>query len=436
MSDLNFQRRFLRLAIANIISNLMVPLAGLIDTAFLGHLAEIRHLAGVALATIIFTYIYWTFGFLRMATTGTTAQASGRNDPNAVLLTLLRNSIIAVSIGVILIVLQYPIRELGFAILSAEAEVKNSGISYYNNLIWGAIATLLNFVVLGWFLGREQSGKVLLLSAVNNGSNVLLNYLFIVRFGLESAGAGMATAASQYLMLIIGIILIARENWLAKIPKIAKQIFDRDAMKAIFILNSDITIRTFFLISAFAIFNNFSAALGTIVLATNTLLLQVITLAAFFIDGIAFATESFAGSFRGQGKEEQLKPLLRLSMGISFSLGLAFPLIFSMFPQHLFGLLTNHNNIIEQIDTYLIWLWPILGFGSIAFILDGYFLGLTEGGILRNSSIIASAVCFLPMALVAIHSKSTHLLWFAFTLLMLGRAATLAWQVPKTFNYK
>ena len=148
MSDFNFQRRFLRLAIANIISNLMVSLAGLIDTAFLGHLAEIRHLAGVALATIIFTYIYWTFGFLRMATTGTTAQATGRNDANAVLLTLLRNSIIAVSIGLILIVLQYPLRELGFAILSAEPEVKNSAISYYNNLIWGAIPTLINFCLL------------------------------------------------------------------------------------------------------------------------------------------------------------------------------------------------------------------------------------------------------------------------------------------------
>ena len=150
------QGRFWRLAAVNIISNLMVPLASLVDVAFLGHLTEIRHLAGVAIATVLFNYIYWTFGFLRMGTTGITAQARGRGDTNAVILTLLRNGAIALAISIIILLLQQPLREIGFSLLRAEPDVLAAGRAYYNALIWGTPATLLNFVLLGWFLGKEQ----------------------------------------------------------------------------------------------------------------------------------------------------------------------------------------------------------------------------------------------------------------------------------------
>lgn len=436
MTESNFYRRFFRLAIANIISNLMVPLAGLVDIAFLGHLAEIKHLAGVALATIIFNYIYWTFGFLRMGTTGTTAQASGQDDTNTMLLILLRNCAIAATIGTVLLIFQYPIREIAFAILNAEAEVKTSGILYYNSRILAAPAALINYVLIGWFLGREKGGKVLLLSAVVNTANVILDYLFIVNWELESAGAGTATAASQYLMLLVGIVLVLQEGWLTKVAVVADKILDKKALTATFALNFNITIRNFILVSSFAIFNNLSSALGTLTLAANTLLLQVISFAAYFIDGLAFATESFAGNFLGQEKKQELIPLLRLAGGIGFSLGLIFALIFIVFRENLFGLLTNHQDVIELIDVYVIWLLPVLAFGSIAYILDGYFFGLTEGGILRDGAIIALLVGFLPMAAVAIYSQNTHLLWLAFTLFTAGRMLTLAWKVPETLREK
>ncbi len=430
----NFLPRFFRLASVNILSNLMVPLAGLVDIAFLGHLAEIRHLAGVALAMVLFNYIYWTFGFLRMGTTGTTAQAVGRADEEAVLLTLLRNGLLAIGLGFIILVLQHPLRELGFALLSATPEVKSSGIAFYNALIWGAPATLLNFVLIGWFLGREQGGKVLLLSLVGNGANVVLDYLFIVRWGWESAGAGTATATSQYLMLLIGIILVYRERWLGKVKAIAKHILDPAALKATFVLNSDILVRTFALVSSFAVFTNLSSAMGTVVLASNTLLLQVVTLAAYFIDGLAFATESFAGIFRGQGGSAGLIPLVRISGGASLILGLLFALVFNLFPEALFGLLTNHKDAIALIGNYVKWLFPVLGFGSIAYMLDGYFLGLTEGSILRKSTLIAALLGFAPVALVAWWLQNVHLLWLALSLFMVGRAVTLAVKVPRTFN--
>ena len=430
----DFRRRFFRLASVNILSNLMVPLAGLVNVAFLGHLVEIRHLAGVAVATVLFNYIYWTFGFLRMGTTGTTAQAVGRSDHEAVLLTGLRNGVLALGLGHIILVLQHPLRELGFALLSAAPEVKSSGIAYYNTLIWGAPATLLNFVLLGWFLGREQSSRVLVLSAVGNGANVALDYLFIVRWGWESAGAGLSTAASQYLMLLVGMILVCRELRFGQVQAIAGQILDPLALRAAFALSGDIFVRTFALVSTFALFTNLSSFLGTVVLATNTLLLQVVTLAAYFIDGLAFATESFAGIFRGKGASEQLAPLVQISGTASLSLGLAFALVFVLLPGPLFGLLTNHKEVIDRIDSYVLWLLPVLGFGSVAYMLDGYFLGLTEGRILRRASLTATLVGFVPVAVAAWQFQSSHMLWLALALFMAARVVTLGMQVPRTLR--
>lgn len=412
----------------------MVPLAGLVDVAFLGHLAEIRHLAGVALATVLFNYIYWSFGFLRMGTTGMTAQAVGRGDQQAVLLIGLRNGLLALGLGLIILVLQYPLRELGFTLLSAAPEVKSSGEAFYNTLIWGAPVTLLNFVLIGWFLGREQSGRVLLLSAVGNGANVVLDYLFIVHYGWESAGAGIASATSQYLMTLLGMILVCREVRFNSVAAIAGQVLDPSALKATFMLNRDILVRTFALVSTFALFTNLSSSLGTVVLATNTLLLQVVSLAAYFIDGLAFATESFAGIFRGQGLSKQLVPLILVSGGASLGLGLIFALVFASFPRTFFALLTNHKEVIDPISSYVWWLLPVLGFGSIAFMLDGYFLGLTEGSILRNSTVIAALVGFVLMAVAAWQFKNSQMLWLALSLFMAARVVTLGMQVSKTLR--
>jgi MATE family multidrug resistance protein len=432
MHSRQFCDRFLRLAAINVLSNLMIPLAGLLDVAFLGHLPELRHLAGVALATVLFNYIYWTFGFLRMATTGTTAQAVGRQDQEAVLLVGLRNVGLAFVIGVTLWVLQYPLREIGFALLSAAPEVKAAGIDYYSALIWAAPATLINFVLIGWFLGREQGGKVLLLSVIGNGANVVLNYLLIVQQGWGSAGAGWATGLSQYLMLLVGLVLVSQELTLGQIQAATANLFDPTDWKMAFVLNGDIVIRTFALVSAFALFTNFSSALGTTVLATNTLLLQVVTLAAYFIDGLAFATESFAGTFYGQGESDRLLTLLWLSGGVSLGLGLVFASGFALFPMPLFGLLTNHADVLEQVNRFVLWLFPVLGFGAIAYTLDGYFLGLTKGQILRQSTVLATLVGFVPMGAIAWQTQSGHLLWMALVLLMAVRAITLTRRVPET----
>lgn len=430
-----FRNRFLKLAIVNILSNLMVPLAGLFDVAFLGHLSEIRHLAGVALATVLFDYIYWSFGFLRMGTTGMTAQAVGRDNPDAVLLVGLRNGLLALALGLVILLLQVPLRSIGFALLSAAPEVEASGLAYYNALIWGAPATLFNFVLIGWLLGREQGSRVLLLSAIGNGSNVVLDYLFVVRWGWQSAGAGASTAISQYVMLLLGLGLIRREVSLTRVQALWRQVFDPIALKAAFTLNGNILVRTFALVSTFALFTNLSSVLGTTVLAINALLLRVVSLAAYFIDGIAFATESFAGIFRGKGERNQLMALLRLAGVSSLVLGIAFALAFALFPLPLFRLLTDHPDVLSGVQRSVLWLLPVLGTGSIAYMLDGYFLGLTAGAILRRSSLTAALVGFAPLAVAAWHYRSSDLLWLALSSFMAARAITLALRIPETLKH-
>ena len=430
----SFLRQFTQLAIVNICSNLMVPLAGLMDTAFLGHLPEIRYLAGVALASVLFNYIYWTFGFLRMGTTGSTAQAVGRGDRQEILLIGLRHGLLALGIGLLILLLQVPLRSIGFTLLSATPEVKAAGRAFFDTLIWGAPATLINYVLIGWFLGQAQSRAVLLLALVSNGGNMILDYEFIVRLGWESRGAGLATALSQYLMLLVGLGLTARQVRWQEVRSLLPKLSDPTALKDAFLLNGEILIRTFALVTTFSLFLNLSAGMGTVLLSINAVLIQVIGLAAYFIDGIAFATESFAGMFHGQGTRAGLLRLVWVSGSASLALGLLFAIAFTLFPAPLFGLLTNHRDILSQIPAYLPWLFPVLGFGSIAYMLDGYFLGLTQGRILRQAALISATVGFVPLAIVAWYFHSSQLLWLAFTCFTAARAMTLVRKIKVTLN--
>ncbi|MGF1516137.1 MAG: MATE family efflux transporter [Elainellaceae cyanobacterium] len=450
--------RFSRLAAVNVLSNLMVPLAGLVDSAFLGHLSNIRFLAGVAIATALFNYIYRPCNFLRMGTTGPTAQAiaSSANQaagaeasqgaearppaaeskadlPDEALLILLRNGAIALVLGGLLLLLQAPLQKFGFALFGVTPDVAAAGRSYFSARIWDAPATLLNFVLLGWFLGREQGGRVLALSLLSNGGNVALDYWFIVHLGWQSFGAGLATALSQYAMLLAGILLVGwevpRHRW-AVVP----QILNPESLTAAFRLNSNIWLRSMLFTTVYALFTAWSASLGTITLAANMLLLQVVILAVYFIDGLAFATESIAGSFYGAKSSDRLLALLQMAGGTGLVLGLGIAALFTTFPGPLFALLTNHSAIVEHIAHDVLWLLPVLGFGALAFILDGYFLGLANGPILRNSMALAAVLGFLPLAIASWRLSANALLWAAMAAFMLVRAVILGVQVPRSIE--
>lgn len=421
-------RRFVRLTLLNVLSNITVPLASLVDTALLGHLDDLRFLAGVALAAVLFEYLYWSFGFLRMGTTGTTAQAWGRGDLPMVFLTLYRSLLVALVLAIVILLLQVPLREVGFGLLGGAPEVESAGRSYFNARIWAAPAALANFVLLGWFLGREESGAALSMTIVANVANIALNYLFIVHLGLAALGAGLGTTLSQYLMLLCGLLLWSRRS--GRISWRWAEVIDRSELSIMFRLNRDILIRTVSLVTAFALFTNCSALLGTVVLAANTVLLRLVSLVAYLVDGAAFAAESLGGILRGTGDAHSFARLYRHAMLIGISLTLPLLVLFAFAPAAVIGLLTSHPEAGKAARIYIPWLIPVLLLGAAAYIYDGLFLGLTAGRSLRNAMLVSTLGVFLPGALLAVHRGQNHLLWLALTLFMAARTLTL-WRASR-----
>jgi len=430
--NLNFLPRFYRLSFVSILSNVMVPLAGLCDTAFLGHLKNIQPLAGVILASILFDYLYRILKFLRNSTNAITSQAVGQDDPSDIILAGLRSSLIAIAISLVILLFQYPIQKLGFAILSSSPAIEASGIEYFNARIWGAPAVLLNLVLIGWFLGREKNGSVLLISIIANGFNAFFDYLMIYRWGWESAGAGIATACSQYLALLVGLVIIGFSiNWQDAISAV-KRLWDRQALRNVVSLNLNILVRFITSVSAYSIFTNISAGMGTNILTENGLLLQISLLGQFIIQGFGLTTQTLIGNFKGKGEFNNMMPLLTIAIASGSLIALGFSTSVILFPQTIFGILTNHTEINQEVVNYSLWLMPLITFSAIAYMLEGYFIGLKKGVILRNASLATFILVFLPLVTLALYRDSVNLLWFSLVSYMLAMAIILAVQIFST----
>ena len=435
-SNYNFLGRFYRLASISVLANMMVPLAGLVDIAFLGHLTDIRHLAGVILATILFDYLYRVLKFMRSSTNAITAQAVGQNDDKAVILAGLRSGLIALLVGLIIVLLQYPLQKIGFFILSGSSDIESAGVDYFYARIWGAPAVLLNFVLFGWFLGREMNWVMLLMSIVGNGSNVLLDYLMISKWGWASAGAGLATALSQYLALIVGLIwMFFTIPWQA-VPAAIQELFDWVALKETFALKGNILIRFLVLVSVYSIFTNLSATMGTTVLAKNGLLLQIALLSQFTIQGVGVTMQTLTANFKSKGNTQQIIPLLIVSLVTSVVIALGFAGTSIFFPNQVFGLLTNHIEVNQDINQYTIWLLPILVMTAITLMLEGYFIGLKEVATLRNAVLLSFVVGFIPLLIAAWYFHNNHLLWSSLLSYMTSNMVLLGISVPGTLKDK
>jgi MATE family multidrug resistance protein len=365
-----------------------------------------------------------------MGTTGITAQAVGRGDTDEVFRTLYRSLLLAWLLAAAILILQTPLRELGFLLLGGAPEVEAAGRAYFDARIWAAPATLSNFVFLGWFLGREESGAALIMTGVANLANVVLDYVFIVQMDLAAFGAGMGTAISQLLMLLAALILFwARAG---KVPWVWSDVWQAQALTRLFRLNRDILLRTVALVSAFALFTNFSSLMSTVVLAANAVLLRWVMLAAYLIDGAAFATESLAGILFGTGDRVALRRLQGLALRSGVAFALPFCALALMRPAAPIRLLTSHPQTVETALQYLPWLAPVLFFGSLAYIYDGLFLGLTAGRALRNAMLLSTFGVFLPLAALALHLENNHLLWASMAAFMMARTATL-WKASASF---
>lgn len=433
-SQYQFLPRFFRLATIAVLSNMMVPLAGLVDTAFLGHLENIQYLAGVILGSILFDYLYRVLKFLRTSTTALTAQAAGQDDPTEVWVAGLRSGLVALLLGLAILALQYPLQKFGFALLTGAPGVEQSGMDYFYARIWGAPAVLINFVILGWLLGQERNGLVLTISLVANFSNVGLDYLMINRWGWASAGAGWATAWSQYLALGCGLVFIAnlarRETLTLAIAKLS----DWGALGATIVLKGNILIRFLVLITTYALFTNISSGLGTEILAANGLLLQIALLSQFTIQGVGMTSQTLTGNFHSKGEHQFLLPLLGTAIVTTLLMALGFASLAIAFPGPLFHLLTNHGEINDSLRQYSIWLMPLLEITALAFMLEGYFIGLKEAKPLRNGVLVAFFLVYLPCLSVAVWQQSNNWLWFSLVAYMLALTVYLGYRLLTRFS--
>ena len=430
----DFLYRFFKAATINVASNIIIPLSGAISVAFMGHLSDINYLAGVALGAILFSFLYESCSFIKSGTTVITSQAVGKDDQEAILLAGLQNALIALGFGLLFLLLQYPLGKLGFIFLGNTTDVKLAGLAYFNARIWGAPAALVNLVLMGWFLGREQNRQVLLLTIIGNAANITLDYLYIVRWHWSSMGAGLSQAISQYLILVVALVMISREVSLKEIGTLTGKILNLSAFKALFVINGNLSVRSTVIVSIFVLFNACGAKLGTEILAGNVLLMQIVALSMYMCDGIEYATVTLMGNFKGQGARHKFVPLLQIALGINLAIALVFGLAAILFPEPIFYIFTDHSELIEAIKVYLPWLILVVMGSGVAYILDGYFTGLGEVATIRNTYLISGSLGFISLALATFYFHSNDFLWLSLFIFMLSGVLNLGVQVPMTLQ--
>jgi MATE family multidrug resistance protein len=428
-------RQILRLSIPNIISNITVPLLGLVDLAMMGHLDDPVYLGAIALGSTIFNVIYSSFAFLRMGTTGFTAQAFGARLKEEITLILYRSLIVAIALALMLILLMEPIQWLSFKLLDGSNDVKVLAREYFYIRIFAAPATLSLYALHGWYLGMQNARIPMVLAIVINSVNIALNFLFVVYLNMTSEGVALASVIAQYSGLTLAIIFLSARyrNYLTSLPY--RLIFQARALREFFRVNSDIFIRTLLLILVLAFFTSRSAFISDEILAVNTLLFQFFFIFSYFADGFAFAGESLTGKARGAGD----MPLLKLSIRNLFYWGwgasILFSLLFLAGIKPLMWVMTDNTALIALAMEYKWWVVLIPMASGAAFIWDGIYIGVTASKAMRNTMIIASLIIFLPAYYLTIEAFGNHGLWFALNLFMVSRALLL-WYLAKVAVYR
>lgn len=416
------KREFARLTVLNVLATLTVPLAGLVDTAMLGHLRVGTALAGAAVGALVFDYLFWGFGFLRMATTGLAAGAMGRADVSEVHALLWRAAGMGFAIGSGWALLAPAVVALaGF--LPGDAAVVEQAQAYVGARLWGAPATMANFAWVGWLLGTGRSARALLLASVANLSNAGFNAWFIWGLGWEAAGAGYATACGQWLALVV--IVLATPRFSFERPSRAA-VLERPKLRQLFALGGDITIRTVCLVTAMSLFTGAAARWGAAVLAGQAVLIRLLGVFSYVIDGAAQAVEALAGRVHAAGRPEEVLRVVRWGYMVSVGVVLLLGTVLLGHPRAALLLLTDIEDVLKHAVRWLPWTLTVAFFGGFAYILDGLFIGTARGRDLRNAMLWSFFGVFVPGFGLALWIDSLRVLWGAMAMFMVARAVSLA----------
>ncbi len=425
-------RKILQLAIPSIVSNITVPLLGLVDVAIVGHLGSASYIGAIAVGGMLFNMIYWIFGFLRMGTSGMTAQVYGKRDLTEVVRTLLRAVGVGLLISLGLWILQSPILRGAFVLIDATEEVKRWASLYFNICIWGAPAILGLYGFAGWFIGMQNSRFPMFIAITQNIVNIAASLCFVFVLGMKVEGVALGTLIAQYAGLFMAFAL-----WLKYYGRLKAYIdwnglWGGEEMRRFFSVNSDIFFRTLCLVAVTTFFTSTGARQGDVILAVNTLLMQLFTLFSYIMDGFAYAGEALAGRFIGAKNDVGLRRCIRLLFLWGIGLSLSFTILYAFLGRDFLGLLTNDTSVIEASGDYFYWVLAIPLCGFSAFLWDGIFIGATATRLMLYSMLVASATFFIIYYLFY-RSMGNHALWMAFLgyLSLRGGMQWILWRYRK-----
>ncbi len=411
-------KEILRLAIPNVLSNISIPLLSTVDTALMGRFSEM-HLGAVGLGALLFNFLYWNLGFLRMGTTGITAQAFGAKDNHKVLNTLLRAVFIALALGGFLLLFQSPIATFGFSILGVSEANESLVASYFFIRIWAAPAALALVTLNGWCFGMQNAIFPLIFTLCANLINIALSFFLVWQLNWEIEGVAWATVIAQYGALILAMVMILyKYGHLRKYFE--RQLFwVKNEMLEFFSVNRDIFIRTLFLTASFAFFYRQSSIAGATVLAANVILMQFLNWMSYGIDGFAYAAEALVGKYKGAKNMELLKVAIRKSFIWSMLGALVYALIYGFAGDFLLHVFTDQEAVIEVAKSFMFWMMILPLVATPSYIWDGIYIGLTASKAMRNSMAL-SFVIFL-IAWYFTRNFGNHGLWFSLIILMIAR---------------
>jgi len=427
------RRSILALAVPVTVANSAVPLLGLVDTAVIGRSGKAEELGAIALGALVFNFVYWGFGFLRMGTSGFTARAAGAGDALEVRATFVRALLAGLAIGVVLFALQWPIERVALHLLEASEAVHRDTSAYFRVRIWGAPATLATFAIFGALVGLGRTRALMILQLVLNGLNAALNVAFVLGLGLGVRGVALGTVVSEWIVLGLGLFAMRSLLPKAAVRLDARVVFDRARWIATFRANTDIMIRTLVLLAGFAWFTRESASFGDVPLAANHILLQIISFSAFFLDGYAFVVEALVGQAIGARDHARLASALRRSTELAAATAIALSLVAFFAGPALFDALTTNAEVRAEAMRRLPYAAVYILVSFVAFQLDGAFIGATETKPMRDTAILSFSLFFVA-SLLLVPLLGVDGLWIAFVLYVVARGVTLGAHLPRLFR--
>jgi len=422
-------RRIWKLSWPTILSNLTVPLLGAVDTAVMGHLPDAAYVGAVAVGAMIFSFVYWGFGFLNMGTVGFAAQAKGSGDTDEIRAVLARALLVGLGLAAVILALQTPVRLGALAIIDATPQVEQLAGAYFDARIWGAPATLANYGLLGWLLGMQYVRTALAVQVLINALNVVLDLWFVLDLGWGVEGVALATAIAQYAGALFGFFFVLRHLTAIGGRWQRAKIFEPAALAETFRVNRDIFLRTLAMIFAWSLLTWSGAKLGTTILAANAILMNFQLFLAHGLDGFAHATSALVGEAVGARDRPALRRCVVAATVMAAVVAAGYTLVYAIAGPAIIRLFTNIAELRAFSSPYLVWMVVSPLLSVWAYQLDGIFIGATRSADMRNAMVISVAIYVAAMATLP-GPLGNHGLWLSVMIFMVVRALTLAVRYP------